>query len=84
MKILKFYATWCGPCKQQAEILKQLDGVEVQSVNIEENEELVDKFKIRSVPTIIILKNNEEVYRHVGLIQLTELKQELETVCGVK
>ena len=81
MKILKFYATWCGPCKQQAEILKQLEGVEVQSINIEENEELVDKFKIRSVPTIIILKNDTEVYRHVGLIQLADLKKDLEQIC---
>ena len=69
MKILKFYADWCNPCKQQTKILDSMS-LEVTPVNIEDDdsEELVKKYNIMSVPVLVFLNDEgEEVRRFVGL-----------------
>lgn len=59
-KILKFYSKTCGPCKVMSKNLEGLDGVEITEVDIadEANQELVDKYGIRTVPTIIVYDDN--------------------------
>ena len=69
MKILKFYADWCNPCKQQTKILDEMS-LEVTSINIEDGDsgELVEKYNIMSVPVIVFLDDEgEEIKRFVGL-----------------
>ena len=69
MKILKFYADWCNPCKQQTKILDEMS-LEVTSINIENDDsgELVEKYNIMSVPVIVFLDDEgEEIKRFVGL-----------------
>lgn len=59
-KILKFYSDTCSPCKFMGEQLKKLNNVEIQEVNImdEENESLIDEYKVRTVPTIVVLNED--------------------------
>lgn len=73
--IYKFYADWCGPCKMQTKILEDLknNGVEFELVNIDiESEEdvvveLVKKYAVMSIPTMVFFKKNEEPKIVVGL-----------------
>ena len=69
MKILKFYADWCNPCKQQTKILDSMS-LEVTPVNIEDDDsgELVEKYNIMSVPVLVFLNDEgEEVRKFIGL-----------------
>lgn len=77
MELLKFYATWCGPCKVQTEHLKKLTGVDIKEINIEdeENDDLVIKHKVRSVPKIVILKDGEVVKEFVGLTPSDKIQE---------
>lgn len=62
MELLKFYATWCGPCKQQTKEFEENPvDVEVQSINIDEDTELPNSYNIRSIPTLILLGNGGEI-----------------------
>lgn len=81
MKLLKFYADWCGPCKTQAKVLESLDNVIIENIDVDtdEGEELADKYNIRGCPTIIFLDNNDNVLeRFNGLTSLEDLNKALE------
>jgi thioredoxin 1 len=69
MKILKFYTTWCNPCKVQTLLLNQVDlsGVELKEIDAEVDPITASKFDVRSVPTLIFLKDGEVVERFTGL-----------------
>ena len=69
--VVDFWAEWCGPCRMIAPIIEELsseyDGkVKIGKLNVDTNPEVSMKFGIRSIPTILILKNGEVVDRHVG------------------
>ena len=72
--LVDFFATWCGPCKMQSPILEQVknkvgDKANVVKVDIDVNQELAAKYNVRSVPTLILFKKGEPVWRTVGLQQ---------------
>lgn len=77
MKLLKIYSDTCGPCKVLEKNL-QLANIEHESLNIssEQGEEIVDKYKVRAVPTLILLNdNNEVVKKHTGVMNIEDLKK---------
>ena len=63
MKILKFSAFWCQPCKALTKTLQSvnLDGFELQEVDIEENQVLAAKYSIRNVPTMVMVDDSGQV-----------------------
>lgn len=70
--LVDFYATWCGPCKMQAPVIDKIketigDKANIIKIDIEQNMRIAARFQVRSVPTIIIFKDGEPVWRAVGL-----------------
>jgi len=77
MKLLKFYAEWCGPCKMQTMVIKGAGDkitVPVEEVDIDANVFMCTQFNIRSVPTMVLVDDKEkEIKRKVGVLQESEL-----------
>jgi thioredoxin 1 len=72
MKILKFYADWCGPCKGLTMIIngvKDKITIPVEEVNVDENVFMATNFNIRSLPTLVLVDDTEtEIRRSVGML----------------
>ena len=68
--VIDFWATWCGPCKMMApvveEVAKDYPDVKVCKVNVDEEPELSNAFKIVSIATIVVIKNGEIIDSVVG------------------
>lgn len=84
IKILDFYADWCSPCKMIIPILNEIEeddeDIEIEKYNIEDDAELVEDYNIRSVPTLIFIKDDEIICRHVGSLTKDKLINILDKV----
>lgn len=71
MKIIDFYADWCGPCKVMKPTLDSVNekGYTVEKVNVDENRELAAQYGIRNIPTLIFVDENEQYLdKMVGVV----------------
>lgn len=75
MKFYKFYADWCGPCRILTINLNKAQ-IEYEPINVDNNEELVRKYDIRTIPVFMAVKDDgTEIDRFVGVKSTDAIKQ---------
>lgn len=80
--VIKYYGTWCGPCKMLDPIVEEIEGeysnVVFGKVDIDQQTELTIKYGIRNIPTMAVFKNGEVVERLVGALPKQKITEVLE------
>ena len=70
--LIDFYADWCGPCQKISPIVDKFaeehSEIKVVRIDIDAQEELADRYNIRSIPTLVVIENGEEINRVIGLV----------------
>lgn len=78
--IIDFWASWCAPCKMMVPVLNDIaenEKVSVAKVNVEKYQQLASKYKIKSLPTLIIFKNGKEMKRLTGFKSKMAIMKEI-------
>lgn len=75
--LIDFYADWCGPCKMISPIVeavaKENKDIKVVKVNVDDAQDLAIKYEVMSIPTLVVIKNGQEINRLIGLADKTEI-----------
>jgi len=75
-KILYFSAEWCNPCVTLSPIVEQFKKqVSIDKINIDYDVTLVEKYNIKSIPTLVLLKDGNEIKRHTGVLNYEQLNK---------
>lgn len=80
--LVDFFATWCRPCRMQAPILEEVkktlgDKVNIIKIDIDQNQPVAQRYNVQSIPTLIVFKGGEALWRAVGVQQANILEAKL-------
>ena len=80
LTLVDFFATWCGPCKMMHPVLEQLkeemgDSLRIIKIDIDKNEALMEQYRIQSVPTLMLFRKGDALWRQSGAMSLSDLKK---------
>ena len=80
--LVDFFATWCGPCRMHAPILEEVkktlgDKVNIIKIDIDQNQPVAQRYNVQSIPTLIVFKGGEALWRAVGVQQANILEAKL-------
>lgn len=81
--LVDFYADWCAPCRAMKPILEDLkaqmgDDLSIYKIDVDKNQMIAERYAIRSIPTLILFKNGEPVWRKSGVASSVELQRAVE------
>jgi len=76
--LIDFFATWCGPCKMLAPVLKEVkdslgERITILKIDVDKNQELSSKYQVRGVPTMILFQNGKQLWRQSGVLTKDEI-----------
>ncbi|MGG7034383.1 MAG: thioredoxin [Flavobacterium sp.] len=82
--LVDFFATWCGPCQTLAPILKDVkttlgDSVSIIKIDVDKNQLLSSQYQVRGVPTMILFKNGNQLWRQSGVVSSSDLVKIIKT-----
>jgi thioredoxin 1 len=76
--LIDFHAEWCGPCKMLSHIVKEVatemgSKIRVVKIDVDKNPEISARYQIRSVPTVMLFKNGQQLFRQSGVVPKNQL-----------
>ncbi|UFH45181.1 thioredoxin [Flavobacterium galactosidilyticum] len=76
--LIDFFATWCGPCKMLAPILKEVkdnlgDRISIIKIDVDKNQQIASKYQVRGVPTMILYQEGKQLWRQSGVLTKDEI-----------
>lgn len=80
LTLVDFFATWCGPCKMMHPVLDQLkeelgESIRIIKLDVDKNEALSAQYRVQSVPTLLLFRNGEILWRQSGAMRINDLKK---------
>ena len=79
LTLVDFFATWCGPCKMMHPVLEQLkdemgENIRIIKIDVDKNNSLAMNYRVQSVPTLMLFRKGEMLWRQSGALRLNDLK----------